>query len=85
MKRMAFEMYKQHKLEDRLEQEAYEWCEYAIESFYDIDSIDDMTKEQVQEVLEYANSEDSEYFAPYVAGCLNSICDNWLVDNEEEI
>jgi len=78
---MAFEMYKQHKLEDRLESEAYDWCIYAITGFYEIDEVDELTEEQVKEISEYANSEESEYFAPYVVGCLNQICDTWYEEN----
>jgi len=34
---MAFDMFKTHKLADQLESEAYEHCEWAIKSFYDLE------------------------------------------------
>ena len=34
---MAFDMYKTHKLADHLESEAYEHCEWAIASFYNLE------------------------------------------------
>ena len=81
---MAFEVYKQHKLEDRLEQEVYEWVGWAIQEQYGVEEFEELTEEQVDEISAYANSDESEYFAPYVVGVLNTICDNWYEENNSE-
>ena len=81
---MAFEVYKQHKLEDRLEQEVYEWVGWAIQEQYGVEEFEELTEEQVDEISAYANSDESEYFAPYVCGVLNTICNNWYEENNSE-
>ena len=79
---MAFEVWKQHKLEDRMESEAYDWVLYCIEEQFGVSDWDDLSKEQVDEIYAYAQSEDA-YFAPYVESILISQCDNWYGENED--
>ena len=74
---MAFEVWKQHKLEDRMEQEAWDWVMYCVQEQFGVDDFEELTEEQVDEISEYANSDAAEYFAPYVCGVLNSMCDTW--------
>lgn len=80
---MAFEVYKQHKLEDRMEGEAYDWVLWSIQEQYGVDDWDELTREQVDEIYAYANSEPEYSFAPYVESILVSSCDNWYYENEE--
>ena len=60
---MAFEMYKTHKLADHLESEAYGHCQWAIQSFYDLelkeneygyeqDVYEVLTKDQIEGYIE---------------------------------
>lgn len=79
---MAFELYKQHKLEDRLESEVYDWCLWVIQEQYGVEEWDELSREQVDEIYAYANDEDI-YFAPYVESVLISQCDYWYEENEE--
>ena len=79
---MAFEVWKQHKLEDRMESEAYDWVLYCIEEQFGVTEWEELTKEQVDEIYAYAQSEDV-YFAPYVESVLISNCDNWYEENPD--
>ena len=81
---MAFEVFKQHKLEDRLEQEVYDWVLYAIQEQFGVEEFDELTEEQVDEISAYANSDNAEYFAPYVCSVLNNLCDNWYEEHGGE-
>lgn len=78
---MAFEVFKQHKLEDRLESEVYDWVLYSIQEQYGVETFDDLNREQVDEIYAYATSSDT-YFAPYVESCLISQCDSWYEENQ---
>lgn len=77
-----FEAYKIHKLQDRLEQEAYEWMEYQVQEFYGVEDFSELNREQVDSIYQYSESE--ECYEPYVGMALRSMCDNWYYDNEEE-
>ena len=44
---MAFEVYKQGKLCDQLEAQAYDWVMHDIEEKYGVESFDDLGVEQV--------------------------------------
>jgi len=80
---MAFEVWKQHKLEDRMESEAYDWVLYCIEEQFGVDNWEELTREQVDEIYAYANDEEG-YFAPYVQSVLINQCDNWYGENPDE-
>lgn len=79
---MAFEAYKIHKLQDRLESEAYDWMDYQVQEFYGVGDIMELTKEQVDEIFQYSESDDC--YEPYVGMALRSICDQWESENGEE-
>lgn len=76
---MAFEIYKMGKLQDRLESEAYDWVEYAIQDFYDVGDVSELTEEQVDEIFAYAESDDC--YESYASMSLRSICDQWYDEN----
>lgn len=79
---MAFEVWKQHKLEDRMEQEAYDWVMYCVQEQFGVDDFEELTEEQVDEIYAYANGDEAETFAPYVCGVLISLCDTWYEENQ---
>lgn len=87
---MAFDMYKLHKLSDHLEAEAYGHCQWAIQSFYDLnieeneygyeqDVYEVLNKDQIEEIEAYINenSQENMWHEPYALTCLNVIVDNW--------
>ena len=92
---MAFDMYKTHKLADHLESEAYDHCQWAIASFYDLeleeneygyeqDVYEVLTKEQIEEIDTYIseNSQENTWHEPYTLSVLNRIVDDWYEHNE---
>jgi len=72
---MSFDAGKVHKLQDRLESEAYDWMEYRIQEQYNVKDMSELTEEQIEEIEEYIDGEDCH--EPYVRMALRSICDNW--------
>jgi len=79
---MAFDAGKVGKLQDRLEDMAYEWMDYRIQEHYGVEDMNELTKEQVDEIWEYSESDDC--YEPYVGMALRSMCDNWYMENESE-
>ena len=90
-----FDMYKTHKLSDHLESEAYEHCEWAIKSFYDLELKENeygyeqnvyevLTKEQIEEIDHYIseNTGEGKWHEPYSLSCLNQIVDQWYEEHE---
>jgi len=79
---MAFELWKQGKLADRLESDVYEWAEWYIEDFYGC-VIEDLTQDQIDEIYAVAD-DDEECWVPYLGTCLRSICERWEEEQDEE-
>ena len=50
---MAFELYKWNKFEDRIVDEVEAWVSDSITDFYKVDSLDDLSSEQIDEIVEY--------------------------------
>ena len=76
---MPFEVMKMHKLQDQLENLAYDWAYEDVCEYYSVEDSLNLTKEQVEEILEY--SEDEGCCEGYVSMALRSICDNWYDEN----
>jgi hypothetical protein len=68
---MTFQVYKQHKLQDQIEQLAYDW---AIE-----DVTAELNQEQIDEIFAYSESDDC--YEGYVGMALRTICDQWESEN----
>ena len=94
---MAFEMYKTHKLANHLESEAYEHCQWAIQSFYDLtlgeneygyeqDVYEVLNKGQIEEIEDYINenSQENMWHEPYALMSLNVIVNNWYEHHGED-
>ncbi len=94
---MAFDMYKTHKLADQLESDAYEHCEWAIKSFYDLELEENeygyeqnvyevLNKKQIEEIDAYISewSDPNKYHEPYSFSCLNRIVDQWYEEHDDE-
>ena len=94
---MAFDMYKTHKLADHLDSEAYEHCEWAIKSFYDLELKENeygyeqnvyevLTKDQIEEIDAYISLHSAEnmWHEPYSLSALTRIVDQWYEEQGDE-
>jgi hypothetical protein len=50
---MAFELYKWNKFEDRIMDEVEDWLRESIINFYDVSSLEDLSNEQIDEIVAY--------------------------------
>lgn len=50
---MAFELYKWNKFEDRIVDEVEAWVSDSITDFYKVASLDDLSSEQIDEIVAY--------------------------------
>ena len=76
---MTFQVYKQHKLQDQIEQLAYDWAFEDVTEYYGVEEIEQLNQEQVDEIFAY--SESDECYEGYVGVTLRTICDQW--ENEQ--
>ena len=92
---MAFDMFRLHKLADRLDAEAYEHAQWAIAEFYNLelkeneygyeqDVCEVLTKEQIEEIDAYIseNTQENMWHEPYTISALNYIVDRWYEEQE---
>ena len=88
---MAFEVYKQGKLCDQLEEKAYEWCAYQIEETFEVSRKKNEWgfEQPIEELLneDHINAietylESDEWIEGYVRSALNGIVDRWYDENE---
>ena len=88
---MAFEVFKQSKLADQLEERAYEWCAYQIEETFELQRmknewgfeqpIEELLNEDHINAIE-AYCESGEWIEGYCRSALHSIIDRWYEENE---
>ena len=69
---MAFEWPKIYKSEEWFEQQATEWVFDYICEFYDVEDIEDLTEEQIEEIVQYRENDLNEY-SPMQMGFSNII------------
>ena len=89
---MTFELYKLHKLDDWLEEEAYQWVLSAIIDTYNIEKLDDLTEAQIDELAAYVNTvneRDDHIWSNTCADRLSvlaigSMMDQWQDANDSE-
>ena len=77
---MTFQVYKQHKLQDQIEQLAYDWAFEDVTEYQGIEEIEELNQEQVDEIFAYSESDDC--YEGYVGVALRTICDQW--ENEQD-
>ena len=88
---MAFEVFKQGKLADQLEERAYEWCAWQIEETFELQRMKNewgfeqpieelLNEEQVGAIEAYLESDN--WIEGYVSSALNGIVDRWYEENE---
>jgi len=88
---MVFEVFKQGKLCDQLEERAYEWCAWQIEETFEVSRtknewgfeqpIEELLNEDHINAIE-AYLESDNWIEGYVASALNGIVDRWYDENE---
>jgi len=72
---MAFSVKKQHKLQDQIESLCYDWAIEDVLGHYEVEEIEDLTKEQIDEIYQY--SESDECYEGMVGVSLRSMCEQW--------
>ena len=72
---MTFQVNKQHKLQDQIENLCYDWAYEDVLSYFNVESIEDLTKEQIDEIYTY--SESDECYEGMVGVTLRSMCEQW--------
>ena len=88
---MVFEVHKQHKLCDQLEERAYEWVVHDIEQAFDVspekneygydeDIISVLNEDNIITIETYLESD--EWIEGYCRSALNGIVDRWYDENE---
>ena len=77
-----FEVMNQQKLADQFEDVAAEWILKSIELHYGIDNWDELSREQVDGIYAYAQTDHAAY-VPYVQSALILGCDDWYEMNED--
>jgi predicted AlkP superfamily pyrophosphatase or phosphodiesterase len=78
---MSFEWRKIYKAEEWFEQQATEWVFDYVCEFYDVEDIEDLTEEQIDEVVQYRENDLSDY-SPMQMGFSNII--NQWEDAQDE-
>ena len=87
----SFEVFKQGKLADQLEERAYEWCAYQIEETFGLERSKNewgfeqpieelLNEEQVESIEAYLDTD--EWIEMYVRSALQGIIDRWYEENE---
>ena len=85
----SFEVFKQGKLADQLEEKAYEWCAWQIEETFGLkrskndwgfeQPIEELlNEEQVESIEAYLDT--SEWIEMYVRSALQGIIDRWHME-----
>ena len=88
---MAFEVFKQGKLADQLEERAYEWCAWQIEETFGLKRMKNdwgfeqpieelLNEEQVESIEAYLDTD--EWIEMYVRSALQGIVDRWYSEQE---
>ena len=87
---MAFEVFKQGKLADQLEERAYEWVVHDIEQAFNVtpeknewgyeDIISVLNEDNIITIETYLESD--EWIEGYCRSALNGIVDRWYDENE---
>ena len=77
---MTFQVHKQHKLQDQIEQLAYDWAIEDVTEYYGVEELTELNQEQIDEIFAYSESDDC--YEGYVGVVLRTICDQW--ENEQD-
>ena len=78
---MAYKATNAGKLMNHLESTAIEWLTQQVCDYYEVDSVLQLDKEQVEEIHVY---NENERFDPYVNLALRNIIERWSEEYEDE-
>ena len=80
---MTFEVNKIGKLQDRLEEVAYEWVMNDVNEYFGVSEISELTNEQVQEIVDY--EEGGTYDEDWIGIVLRNIVDQWQEETGQQL
>jgi hypothetical protein len=79
----GFHLGRVHKMMDWLESEATEWANDAVISYYQVEAIEDLTKDQIEEVIAFWYEGGNYHDDDYISMALRNVISNWENENEE--
>jgi len=79
---MAFEWHRMHKWEENIEREITDAVEQQVTEQYGVDSVVDLTEEQVNEVMAWRDEHVSEYSPMYIG--FTNLYNTWENENWSE-
>jgi hypothetical protein len=76
---MPFQVNKQHKLQDQIENLCYEWAYEDVIGYFNVESIEDLTQEQIDEIYTYSESDESDegMVGVILRSMCGSMCEQW--------
>ena len=77
---MAFEWNRIHKWEERIESDVTDSVYEVVCEYYGVEEVEDLTKEQIEEVDQYRNDVLSEYSAMQIG--FSNLINHWESENE---
>ena len=80
---MTFEVNKIGKLQDRLEEVAYEWVMNDVNEYFGVSEVSELTNEQVQEIVDY--EEGGAYDEDWIGIVLRNIVDQWQEETGQQL
>lgn len=80
---MTFEVNKIGKLQDRLEEVAYEWVMNDVNEYFGVSEVSELTNEQVQEIVDY--EEGGTYDEDWIGIVLRNIVDQWQEETGQQL
>lgn len=80
---MAFEVNKIGKLQDRLEEVAYEWVMNDVNEYFGVSDVSELTNEQIQEIVDY--EEGGTYDEDWIGIVLRNIVDQWQEETGQQL
>ena len=78
----SFEWKKMYKVEEHLEREAFACVEHKLCDTFNVESVDELTKEQIDVVMDWRENNVNEYSMMY--GAFQDVYNYWEMNNEQE-
>ena len=75
-----FEVPRLHKYEDWVDQQIADTVHEIVTEFYEVDSFDELTEEQVDSINQWVEENDPFFLGPR----FREMIDNWYYENEAE-
>ena len=75
-----FEVFRAHKMAEWVEREVYDWAEGLVTEHFGVDSPEELSREQIEEVIE-----EMENFDDWCYTGLRNVVSCWENENDEYI